>query len=121
MRNAATVRFALTDPQGFAANISFNSVTSNRKEPNCGRSRDAVCVPEARNLGGGDLQLLPQLLVDAGRNDLGGRTLRIQYTATVPETGLSCSGAVELCAPARRSTTCAAFSSTGIARPVLTC
>lgn len=122
MRYAATVRFALTDPQGFAANITFDSTTSNRPQPNCGPNPAGVCVPEARDLGGGDLQVLPQLRAAVRRNDLGGRMLRIAYTAIVLDTGLSCTGALELCAPAgKRSTKCAQFSSTGVVRSVLNC
>lgn len=79
-------------------------------------------MPGARDLGGGDLQVLPQLRTRARRNDSGGTILRIGYTATVPDTGLSCSGMLELCAPgSKRSTTCAQFSSTGVARSVLKC
>lgn len=122
MRKAVTVSFALVDPQGFKAEVAFDSVTSNRAEPDCGRNREGVCVPEASSLGDGDLQILPQLRAPARRKDAGGRTLRVAYTATVPETGLSCSGSIDLCAPAsKRSPACAAFDSTGQARPVHNC
>lgn len=122
MRNAETVRFALADPQGFSANMTFDSVNSNRAEPDCGRNRAGVCVPEARNLGGGNMQIVPQPLVTASGSDAGGRVLRVAYTATIRETGLSCSGTVDVCTPPnKRATTCAAFSSTGVVRPVHRC
>lgn len=122
MRHAAIVRLALTDPQGFFANITFDSVASNRPEPNCGRKPAGVCVPEARSLGGGDLQVLPQLQASRKGSDAGGRTLRITYTATVRETGMSCSGVADVCAiPNKRAPACAAFGYTRLVRTVLGC
>lgn len=122
LRNVATVRLALADPQGFAADITIQGIRSNRAAATCGSS--SICVPEARRAGAGALSVLPQARVLSRGLDKGGRTLRITYTATVPQTGLSCTGTLDICSGTTRfgaPLQCAPFQQSGVSRSVLGC
>ena len=74
-------------------------------------SDNCVCVPEAlmllNNAPNVTMQMLPQALQPALLKT--GRTFRIQYSASVALTGLSCTGVVDLC-HSRPLQKCDAFS-----------
>ena len=99
-------------------------LSTNKRTPSLAR-------PQAKLLGANRLQLLQQWRRPFNKpvRGIGGRVLRIQYTATVPETGLSCTGVAEVCAarmswPKKRNGTppkCASFSSTKRVANALDC
>ena len=82
-------------------------------------------TPQVKLLGNGSVLILPQVNYPATKTAAGGGILRISYTATVPQTGLSCTGVVELCSikggAGKKPPACAAFASTQVARNALTC
>ena len=102
------VTIGVTDPQGFAAVVAITNVTTNVNpalHPSCGRCKagrreTCGCVQIAEALGAGRARLMPQPQFKINRTyvDL---SYKIYYTATVAETGSSCTGSVvsddELC------------------------
>lgn len=75
------------------------------------------------------VRLMPLLrMVDANRK-AAATTVRLFFNATVPETGLSCSGVVDICSqrltrsgtPERNAPACGAFEATRAVRDMTVC
>ena len=121
----------MKDPQGYAADINVTAVTTNRAPPKCAcrpilNKDTCACLPEAAVLSTGataTLQMMPQALLPVLVPK--GRVFRIWYTATVPQTGLACSGMAEVCyivnGDGRRPPTCAPYNSTGTVYDAMRC
>lgn len=82
----------------------------------------SVCIPEARDLNNGTLQVLPRARGPVRGLDRGGSVMRVFYTASVPQTSLSCSGSADLCFNRQGDASkCMPFNATGVSRSVLNC
>lgn len=94
----------------------------------CARCRvtprdSCVCVPDARVLGPGLVSVLPQAAPLPSPGAIG-RVLRFNYTATVPATGLSCSGFVDACIIVRigrNPPTCSPFGRGEVSNSLTVC
>ena len=107
------------DAQGFAADLQIVNATTNRAAVHCGRCNpskyNCSCMPEVILTGGGAMLIQRQ-------GHLGtGRLIKITFTATVQETGLSATCAAQVCTFKGRQTRPMCVRSSPIERDALTC